>query len=167
MATRQHAVKSESRPPTARTPAGDALGAVAIRVLRLAGPLTAAGDALARPAGQTSARWQLLAALENAPATVADVARMLGLARQSVQRVADVLAGEGLIGYDDNPDHARAKLARLAPRGRAALAAIQTAQRAWANRLGAEIGEAELRRALPALDRLLAALARRPGEDND
>ena len=167
MANRQHAVKSESRAPAARTPAGDALGAVAIRVLRLAGPLTAAGDALARPAGQTSARWQVLAALENAPATVADVARMLGLARQSVQRVADVLAGEGLISYDDNPDHARAKLARLAPRGRAALAAIQGAQRAWANRLGAEIGEAELRRALPALDRLLAALARRPGDDAD
>ena len=105
MAIRQHAVKLENRPPAARTPAGDALGAVAIRVLRLAGPLTAAGDALARPAGQTSARWQVLAALENAPATVADVARMLGLARQSVQRVADVLAAEGLISYDDNPDH--------------------------------------------------------------
>ena len=165
MAIRQHTVKSENRAPAARTPAGDALGAVAIRVLRLAGPLTAR-DALARPAGQTSARWQVLAALENAPATVADVARMLGLARQSVQRVADVLASEGLISYDDNPDHARAKLARLAPRGRAALAAIQSAQRAWANRLGAEIGEGDLRRALPALDRLLAALARRPGDDN-
>ena len=55
----------------------------------------------------------------------------------------------------------RAKLLRLSPRGRAALAAIQAAQRAWADALGAEIGEAELRRATPALDRLLAALARR------
>ena len=157
MSRRQHAVKSEERP--ARTPAGDALAGVAIRVLRLAGPLTAAGDALARPAGQTSARWQVLAAADNAPATVADIARTLGLARQSVQRIADVLADEGLASYDDNPDHARAKLLRLGPRGRAALATIQAAQRAWADALGAEIGEAELRRAMPALDRLLAALA--------
>jgi len=165
MSRRQHAVKSEDRPTPARTPAGDALAAVAIRVLRLAGPLTAAGDALARPAGQTSARWQVLAAAENAPATVADIARNLGLARQSVQRVADVLAEERLAVYDDNPDHARAKLLRLAPRGRAALAAIQTAQRAWADALGAEVGEAELRRAIPALERLLAALARRAAAD--
>ena len=168
MATRQHAVKSENRPSPARagarTAAGDALAAVAIRVLRLAGPLTAAGDALARPAGQTSARWQVLAAADNAPATVADIARMLGLARQSVQRVADVLADEGLVDTQDNPDHARAKLLRLAPRGRAALATIQAAQRAWADALGAEIGEAELRRATPALDRLLAALARRASD---
>ncbi len=55
-----------------------------------AGLLTAAGDVLARPAGQTSARWQVLAAVEDAPATVADVARALGLARQSVQREADL-----------------------------------------------------------------------------
>jgi DNA-binding MarR family transcriptional regulator len=82
----------------------------------------------------------------------------LGLARQSVQRIADVLAGEGLVGYDDNPEHARAKLVRLTGRGRTALAAIQDAQRAWADQLGAEIGEAELKRVVPVLDRLAAAL---------
>src|SRR4051812_34590313 len=128
MPRRQDAVKSRVR-PGARTPAGDAFSALAIRVLRLGGLLTAAGDELARPAGQTSARWQVLAAAENGPATVADIARLLGLARQSVQRLADVLEGQRLAAYDDNPDHARARLLRLTPRGRAALAAIQSAQR--------------------------------------
>lgn len=156
MGLRQHAVKIDRSPR--RTGAGDALSGVAFRVLRLAGLLTTAGDELARPAGQTSARWQVLAAAENTPASVAAIARLLGLARQSVQRVADVLAREGLVSYDDNPDHARAKLVRLTVRGQAALAVIQEAQRTWADRLGAEIGERELRRLLPVLDRMAAAM---------
>ena len=162
MATRQHAVNPKSRPP-ARSPAGDAFSALAFRVLRLSGLLTAAGDTLARPAGQTSARWQVLAGVEHGPATVADIARALGLARQSVQRVADLLAEEGLTAYDENPDHQRAKLLRLAPRGLAALRQIQAAQRAWADELGGEIGAAPLQRAAEVLDEVVAALAARAG----
>lgn len=141
-----------------RTPAGDAFSSVAILILRLAGYLTTAGDELARPAGQTSARWQVLAAAENAPVTVADIARALGLARQSVQRVADLLAAEGLAGYQENPAHRRAKLLRLLPKGRAVLRAIQAAQQPWADGLGAQLGEADLRRAALILQRLLQAL---------
>jgi len=171
MATRQHAVNKNLRPAnrpnrssdreasrSVRTPAGDAFSGVAFRILRLSGLLTAAGDELARPAGQTSARWQVLAAVEHSPASVAAVARLLALARQSVQRVADVLEEEGLLAYDENPEHARAKLARLTPAGRQALASIQSAQRAWADRLGATVGEPDLRRAISILDRVGAAL---------
>jgi DNA-binding MarR family transcriptional regulator len=155
MATRQHAVKSP------RSPAGDALSALVVQIFRLNGLLLAAGDAMARPAGQTSARWQVLAAIEKAPASVAQIARALGLARQSVQRLADVLAHDGLAAYEDNPEHRRAKLLCLTDRGRSALHAIQKVQRAWADDLGAEIGEADLRRASRVLDRLLVALERR------
>jgi DNA-binding MarR family transcriptional regulator len=161
MRKRQHTVKRDERRPRARTPAGDAFSVLAIQVLRLSGLLTAAGDALAAPAGQTSARWQVLAAVEHGTATVAAIARALNLARQSVQRVADVLADEGLTSYEDNPDHLRAKLLRLTPGGRAALTAIQDAQRAWADDLGAELGEADLRRAAAVLDRVLASLQAR------
>jgi DNA-binding MarR family transcriptional regulator len=104
----------------------------------------------------------VLAALEDAPATVAQIARGLALARQSVQRVADLLMDEGLIVSADNPAHKRAKLLALTPAGRAALALIQTRQRAWADAIGAEIGEEELRRASELLDTVLAALARQP-----
>jgi DNA-binding MarR family transcriptional regulator len=155
---RQHAVNTSSDIPR-RTPAGDALSLVAILILRLAGYLTTAGDELARPAGQTSARWQVLAAVESAPATVADIARALGLARQSVQRVADVLAEEGLTGFQENPAHRRAKLLRLLPKGRAVLRAIQVAQQPWADGLGAQLGEGELRRAAATLERLLKVLS--------
>src|SRR5262245_7438727 len=135
MVKRQHAVNRQDREdrPATRTPAGDALSRLVIEVLRLAGLLTVAGDRLAAPAGQTSARWQVLAAADHAPMTVAQIARALGLARQSVQQVADLLEAEGLCAYEDNPGHARAKLLRLARPGQAALARIQTAQRAWAD----------------------------------
>lgn len=163
MASRQHAVNQKVRP---RTPAGDAFSGLAFRILRLGGLLAAAGDTLARPAGQTSARWQVLAAVEHAPATVAQIARALALARQSVQRVADLLSDEGLTAYDDNPEHLRAKLLRLAPKGRAALDAIQAAQRTWADDLGAQIGAAPLRRAAAVLDEVAAALAARGAQED-
>ena len=162
MSKRQHAVKGADG-PVRRTPAGDALSLLAIHVLRLGGLLTAEGDALAKPAGQTSARWQVLASAEDGPITVAQLARRLGLARQSVQRVADLLEQDGLAAYDDNPDDLRAKLLRLTPRGRAALSTIQRAQSAWANELGAQIGEAELRRAAAVLERLFSILAEKNG----
>ncbi|HVE87546.1 MAG TPA: MarR family transcriptional regulator [Myxococcales bacterium] len=161
MAKRQHAVNRGAGRPPRRSPAGDAFSALAFQVLRLGGLLAAAGDALARPAGQTSARWQVLAAVEDEPRTVAQIARALGLARQSVQRVADLLESEGLATYGDNPDHLRARLLHLSPRGRSVLADVQDAQRGWADQLGAEVGEGDLRRASAVLDRVLAAVASR------
>jgi DNA-binding MarR family transcriptional regulator len=144
-----------------RTPAGDAVSLLAVQVLRLAGLLIDAGDALAAPSGQTSARWRVLAAIEEEPATVATIARALGQARQSVQRVADLLAADGLTGYDDNPDDRRAMLVRLTARGRSALRAIQAAQRGWADEIGAAVGERELRAASLTLARVTDVLASR------
>lgn len=141
-----------------RTRAGDAVSVVAVQVLRLAGLLLEAGDALAAPTGQTSARWRVLAAVEEAPATVATIARALGQARQSVQRVADLLAAEGLAAYEENPDDRRAMLVRLTARGSSTLRAIQEAQRGWADRLGATIGARELEAASATLARLTDAL---------
>jgi DNA-binding MarR family transcriptional regulator len=133
-----------------------------VRVFQLDGLFSAAGDALARPAGQTSARWQVMAAIEDGPASVAQIARRLHLARQSVQRVADLLEADGIAAYEDNPVHRRAKLLRLTPIGADALRKIQAAQRRWANALGAEIGERDLRQASKVLARVLDSLASRP-----
>ncbi|HET7463610.1 MAG TPA: MarR family transcriptional regulator [Longimicrobium sp.] len=147
--------------PPSRTPAGDAFTALVVQVLRLNGHLTAAGDALARPAGQTSARWQVMGVVEHGPATVAQVARALGLARQSVQRIADLLEGDGLAEFIPNPADRRAALLQLTVAGRAALRTIQTAQRAWADALGAEIGEDALRQASEVLARVAEVVASR------
>jgi DNA-binding MarR family transcriptional regulator len=159
---RQHAVKA-SPEPGSRTPAGDAFTALVLQVIRLSGRLTAAGEALARPAGQTLARWLVLEAVQDGPATVAQIARTMRLARQSVQRLADLLVRDGFAAYQDNPAHRRARLVALSPEGRSALDTIQAAQRGWADALGAELGEAELKEASAFLDRVLRAVRERPG----
>jgi DNA-binding MarR family transcriptional regulator len=152
---RQDAVNSDL---PSRTPAGDAFSELVVQIFQLDGLLAVAGDALARPAGQTSARWRVLAAVEDTPATVSQIARWWGLARQSVQRVADALVREGWAAYEENPGHRRAQLLRLTPRGRRALNRIQAAQRSWADAMGTEIGEADLRRASSVLARVLQSL---------
>jgi DNA-binding MarR family transcriptional regulator len=139
--------------------AGAAVAQLAVRVLRLEGLLTAAGDALAAPAGQSSARWRVLAAVEEAPLTVAQTARAWSLARQSVQRIADLLAADGLVAYEENPGHRRAKLVRLTPEGRRTLAQIQRAQRAWADQLGERLVERDLQTANRILADVLDTLA--------
>ena len=142
------------------------MSGIVIQIFQLNGLLTAIGDAMAKPAGQSTARWQVLAAIERGPATVAQIARALRLTRQSVQRVADILAREGLAAYEDNPGHRRAKLLRLTPSGQRALEIIQKAQRGWADEVGAAVGEKDLREASAVLDRLMRTLtATSPEED--
>lgn len=141
-----------------RTPAGDAFAAFAISVLRLAGHLQNAGDALAKPAGQTSARWQVLAAADHAPMSVADAGRALGMTRQGVQRIADLLEKDGLILYADNPAHQRAKLMALTESGTVALAAIKSRQAVWANALGEILGKKEVAEATQTVMAALQAV---------
>ena len=157
---RQHAVKSQAE-GKARTPAGDALTELIIPTIRLRVLFTTAGEAMAKPAGQTLARWLVLEAVAQAPRTVAQIARSMGLARQSVQRVADLLERDGLTAYAENSDHRRAQLVRLTPHGSQALCTIQQAQRVWADAVGTEIGESELRKTGAVLDRLLGVLVNR------
>ena len=108
---RQHAVKLKiAADEVERTSAANTLSWLVVQVMQLNGLLIAAGDALAAPAGQTSSRWQVLAAVEGAPLSVAQIARAMNLTRQSVQRVADLLVDDALCAYEDNPAHARAKL---------------------------------------------------------
>ena len=113
---------------------------------------------MSKPSGQTSARWWVLAAIEERPATVAQIARTLHQARQSVQRIADLLEREGSACYQENPHNRRAQLLALTARGRSAFVKIQALQREWANMLGAEIGESELREAGRILNQVLLAL---------
>jgi len=129
-----------------------------VQLFRLDGALTEAGDALARPAGQTTARWRVLAAVEDEPLTVAQIARAWSFARQSVQRVADALQQDGLISYAENPADRRAKLVTLTRAGKRALAQIQAAQQVWANELGGQIGAEDLEAASAILGRLLEYL---------
>ena len=149
---RQHAVK--------HTPAGQILTDLIIPVIQLERHFSRAGETIAASAGQTLARWLTMEMVAAEPATVAQVARRLDLTRQSVQRIADLLAADGLAEYMDNPAHQTSLLVRLTPRGRQTLRTIQVSQRAWANDVGASIGEANLRQASRVIDQLTRLLTK-------
>lgn len=142
-----------------RTPAGDALTALVLKTFRLNGLFLHAAESIARPVGLTAAWWQVLGAVLAEPLPVSGIAREMGLARQSVQRVADLLADRGLVEYQPNPAHQRAKLVAPTAAGVAAVAALGTAQHEWANRTSEQIGERQLHQALAVVDKLIAALS--------
>ncbi len=62
-------------------------------------------ESAAREAGgQSMARWQVLNTASSGEWTVPDIARRLGLTRQSVQRVAHALVEDDLASFARNPD---------------------------------------------------------------
>ncbi|CAA9413315.1 MAG: Transcriptional regulator, MarR family [uncultured Rubrobacteraceae bacterium] len=140
------------------TAEGDAFGKIILEVFRLNGRLIDAGDGIAAPVGQTSARWQVLGVVSGGPASVAQVARAMGLARQSVQRTADLLAADGLVRYADNPHHRRAKLVMMTPKGQQTLDYIGRRQVRWANRIGGGHDLEQLRTAAAVLRQLRESL---------
>ncbi|MDX2679367.1 MarR family winged helix-turn-helix transcriptional regulator [Streptomyces soliscabiei] len=126
----------------------------ALGVFRLNGQFLAVAEELARPAGLTAAWWQVLGAVLGEPLPVSGIAREMGITRQSVQRIADLLVDKGLAEYRPNPAHRRAKLLAPTQQGRAAIARIHPGHAAFADRLAAAYGEAELAEAVQALERL-------------
>ncbi len=152
-----------------RTPTAEALTQLILEVFRVNGDLLSEGNRLTRPSGQTSARWQVLGALRNGPLTVATIAREMGLARQSVQRTADALAGDGVVAFHENPAHRRAKLVQLTPRGEEILAEISGRQVAWTNGLADALpfDEKPVRKALEVLQHLRTVLERVGGSSQD
>jgi DNA-binding MarR family transcriptional regulator len=90
---------------------------------------------------------------------VVGIARAMGITRQSVQRIADLLVDHGLAEYLPNPAHRRAKLLRPTQVGYDAVGHIDPGHAALAKRLAEELGKDELEATLAALTRLSAALA--------
>ena len=144
----------------AAVPAGEreALVELVLRTFRLNGMFLQTAERLARPAGLTAAWWQVLGAVLREPLTVAGVARDMGLARQSVQRVADLLVANGLAEYRPNPAHARAKLLAPTEAGWAAIGRLSEGTVAWARAVADVVGEDELRRTVAVMDRLVEVL---------
>ncbi|WP_069740822.1 MarR family winged helix-turn-helix transcriptional regulator [Streptomyces sp. EN23] len=134
------------------------LSRAALTVFRLNGQFLSVADELARPGGLTSAWWQVLGAVLVEPLPVAGIARTMGITRQSVQRIADLLVERGLAEYAENPAHRRAKLLRATGAGRDAVSRIGPPHAEFAARLAGEVGAADLAETVGALERLSEAL---------
>lgn len=143
----------------ARTEAGDVVTDIVLRTFRLNGQFLAAAERIARGVGLTAAWWQVLGSVLDKPTTVADIARHMGLTRQAVQRIADLLVEREMAEYADNPAHRRAKLLRPTEKGWDAIRGLRPDQNAWANEITESFTADELRQALDVIERLIKATA--------
>ncbi|MGP3953709.1 MarR family winged helix-turn-helix transcriptional regulator [Streptomyces sp. 7N604] len=134
------------------------LSGAALGVFRLNGQFLSVAERLARPAGLTAAWWQVLGAVLREPLPVSGIARAMGITRQSVQRIADLLVGKGLAEYVPNPAHRRAKLLRPTEEGYSAVQRIGPAHAQLARRLAEELGPAGFAESVRVLERLSRAL---------
>lgn len=147
------------QPVQQRTAEGDEATELILSTFRTNGLLLAAGDLLAAEYGLTSARWQVLGAIVYAqhPITVPQIARRMGLTRQSVHTTVNRLLGDGIVEFAENPDHRRSPRVRLTELGETKYRAIDEKQAAWVNELAAGLNPSELATAA----RLLGELCQR------
>lgn len=134
------------------------LSELALTTFRLNGQVLALAEELARPVGLTAARWQVLGAVLSEPLPVAAIARKMGMARQSVQRIADILVDSNLAEYSENPSHRRAKLLAPTNDGLAAVRRINPAHADAAKALVTTLGADRATEVVQALRELSAAL---------
>jgi DNA-binding MarR family transcriptional regulator len=143
-----------------RTPTGEALTEVILSTFRANGLLLASGDVLGASEGLTSARWQVMGAIALAeqPLTVPQIARRMGITRQSVHATVKRLAADGLVEFAPNADHRRSQLVRLTELGERRYAALDRRQVEWVNGLAHGIARSELETAAGVLAELAARL---------
>ena len=144
--------------PPDQTEAGALLTDVILTTFRLNGRLLEVAQEFAAAGEITAAWWQVLGGVLDEPRTVAEIGRRMGMTRQGVQRVADLLVERGLAEYQPNPAHRRAKLLACTEAGYWAIRRISLAVVPWGNCVGAEVGADELRNALETMRRLADAL---------
>ena len=127
-----------------------------LETFRLNGCLTFAGDRMTKSLGLSTARWQTLGALAIAhrSLTVPQIARAMGLQRQSVQRNVDLLVRDGMVVTVDNPDHQRARLVVPTAKGKAAYAKAIAIQIRWAEGMSAGLPISDLAAAVSVLGTL-------------
>jgi DNA-binding MarR family transcriptional regulator len=130
-----------------------ALTELILEVFRLNGRLLEAGDALVADLGLTSARWQVLGAIDAAagPLPVAHIARNMGLSRQAVQRLANEMEADGFVRFAVNPHHERAKLVTMTEAGEAAFRRAMRKQARWAEALAEAAPRAKIEAAAVVL----------------
>lgn len=128
-----------------------------LSLFRLNGLLVAEGDRMAEALGLTSARWKVIGvvALAHSGVTVPGIARALGQSRQAVQRITDVMEKDGLLSYEDNPEHKRSVLVCLTEAGQDVYTALRAVQDPWAIDSTDDVPGDELETGLQLVRRLI------------
>ncbi len=147
-----------------RTQSGLVTTDLILEIFRANGELLAAGNRIAKSHGLTSARWQVMGAVDLAerPLTVSQISRRMGLARQGVQRIANELVVQGLLIAKDNIDHKNAKLFALTERGKKVSNKVDKAQIQWVNQFSKGLDEHKIKQAIKVLESVRQALETSP-----
>src|SRR5690606_14286378 len=92
---------------------------LSLQIFKLNGLFLEEGARMTDDINITTSRWRVLGTLTRAgcPLTVPQIAREMGQTRQSIQRLADVMASDGFVEYVDNPAHAKSRNVRLTTLG--------------------------------------------------
>lgn len=133
-------------------------------VYELALLLRRSGEGIAAMEGQTQARWQLLSVISGEAVTVPQAARRLGVTRQGVQRVANVLVDAGLAQLIGNPDHRTSPLLAPTNQGRKVLQAITERAAVVNNQLADALSPDTLVATRDGVRRLIESLQELPAE---
>jgi DNA-binding MarR family transcriptional regulator len=144
--------------PGPQSEGGAALTDVVLATFRLNARLMEAAQGLAANGGLTAAWWQVLGGVLREPHSVADVGRIMGVSRQGVQRIADLLVERGLAEYRPNPAHRRAKLLACTEAGYYAIRQIAVAQHPWTSELAEAVDLDDLRTTLSTMQALITKL---------
>ena len=139
-------------------PLDDPPSRFALVIFWINGLLMNRGEKITKPLGQSSARWQVLGRAGGSPQTVAQMARDMGLSRQSVQRVVNVLQGDGLVRLEEIPSDKRTARVALTPTGEEVLGAIYKRNSAWTRRISRRIPAEQFDKAIEALRHIGAIL---------
>ncbi|MBD2760886.1 MarR family transcriptional regulator [Yimella sp. cx-573] len=143
-------------PPVSET--GAAMTELVLETFRLNARLNEAAQRLADQGGMTAAWWQVLGGVLDEPRTLAETGRRMGVSRQAVRRIANILVERGIAEYRPNPAHRRAQLLACTEAGYWAIRQIGLVQAPWAERIGAAVGVEELRRTHDTMRRLVETL---------
>ncbi len=142
------------------TPEGQKFTSLLLEVFKLNGLLILEGDRITKEFELSSARWKVLGALveNNGSMTVPAIASKMGQTRQAVQRVANEMASNDLLYFQDNPNQKPAKLLKLTDKEEEIFKKLEKKQIPWANNITKELSELELQQALTTLHKLIDKL---------
>src|SRR3989304_7348128 len=107
-------------------------------------------EEVARFEKQSRARWEVLIAVGSGR-TVPQIARRMGMARQSVQRIADLLAEARLVRFEANPDHRRSPILRPPAEGARLRERLERQIRGWEQTVEELVGAEEIQTAIMVL----------------
>jgi DNA-binding MarR family transcriptional regulator len=112
--------------------------------------IAVARDGNDEPIYRTDRVWRVLATVARSPycLAIADIARALGVRKQTAHAFAHAAGRAGVIELAPNPHDKRILQALLTPRGRACLAAARSAEKSWLATLLNGLGDRELKATL-------------------